>query len=174
MDDPKLNPMEAQVLRQLESRRRSISQQDTRKRTPSSFVLEYGWWYARCPKPDHIAQGAPNECFSNAFWLALDNPSLIYCEGFALDQAGMNITHHAWVTDGQGNAIDTTWQTTGVAYAGVPFNLRWLNERGLLQKAIVCVLDDYLNDWPILRDLGDRPDEWNDRRGIGVERLTSR
>ena len=43
----------------------------------------------------------------------------------------------------KGNAIDSTWSRIGVAYAGVPFDLQWLNRRGLVNKAIICVLDDY-------------------------------
>ncbi len=70
MDDRKLNPMEAEVLRQLESRRKSINPKDSRKRTPSSFLLEYGWWYEPAPKPAEIHTGKKNECFGNSFWLA--------------------------------------------------------------------------------------------------------
>jgi hypothetical protein len=173
MDDPKLNPMEAEVLRQLESRQKSISPKDTRTRTPSGFVLQYGYWYEPVPTPVEIPTGKPNECFANAFWLAFNNPSLICVEGFALYGHNQIMTAHAWVTDGKGRAIDTTWDRVGVAYAGVPFKLDWLNKRYISQRAIVCILDDYMNDWPILRDLGDRPDEWIDRRGVGIERLSN-
>ncbi len=121
-----------------------------------------------------MSLGEPNECFANAFWLAMDDPSLIYCEGFALDEDAYNITHHAWVTDGQGHAIDTTWSRIGVAYAGIPFDLQWLNRRGIVNKAIICVLDDYMNGWPILGELGDKPDEWIDRRGSGTAMLKDR
>ncbi len=174
MDDRKLNPMEAEVLRQLESRRKSINPKDTRKRTPSSFLLEYGWWYEPAPKPADVPKGKKNECFGNSFWLAFENPSLIYVEGFAMYEEDHRITPHAWVTDGTGRVIDSTWDKIGVAYAGVPLRIQWLNQRHLIAKAIVCVLDDWQNDWPILRDLGDRPDEWIDRRGVGIERLTQR
>jgi hypothetical protein len=120
-----------------------------------------------------IPPGKQNECFANAFWLAFNNPSLIYTEGFALYGENQIITVHAWVTDGKGNAIDNTWDKVGVAYAGVPLDIKWLNNRHVKQRAIVCVLDDFMNDWPILRDLGDRPDEWLDRGGIGVTPLTN-
>ena len=156
MDEHKLSPMEAEVLRQLESRRKSISPKDTRKWTPSSFLLDKGWWYKPNPKPDHIPTGKMNECFSNAFWLAFEDPSLIYTEGFALYGENQIITAHAWVTDGKGNVIDNTWDHVGVAYAGIPLHIKWLNNSYVKQRAIVCVLDDYMNDWPILRDLGDR------------------
>jgi hypothetical protein len=43
-----------------------------------------------------------------------------------------------------------------------------------VNEAIICVLDDYLNDWPILGELGDRPDEWIDRRGGGTAMLKDR
>jgi hypothetical protein len=169
-----IDPKQRQLLTQFESRRGSINPNDPRSRTPSGFVLDHGWWYAPAAKPEHIAAGTPNECFANAFWLALDNPSLIYCEGFALDKGAMNMTHHAWVTDGEGRAIDTTWNRVGVAYAGVPFDVRWLNRRGLQQRSIICVLDDWQNNWPILGELGNRPDEWIEWRGCGVSKVTSR
>jgi hypothetical protein len=34
-------------------------------------------------------------------------------------------------------------------------------------------LDDWQNNWPILGELGDRPDEWIERRGLGVSKVTS-
>ena len=81
------------------------------------------------------------------------------------------MTHHAWVTDGSGAAIDNTWPSVGVAYAGVPFQFAFLNLRHLKRKAVVCVLDGWQENWPILGDLGDRPDEWLDPKGAGVSRL---
>lgn len=139
-------------------------------RTKCEFVLEYGYWYDPIPSPDAMAMGKPNECFKNAFDLAMDSTDFIYCEGFALYEGGLRV-HHAWVTDGQGRAIDNTWGKPGVAYAGVPFLTDFLNLRFLLNEAVICQLDDWEHDWPLLRDLGDRPDEWFEFRGKGMRRL---
>jgi hypothetical protein len=163
---------EMRLLDRLLATRQSISARDPRKRTKSAFLLDYGSWYTPITLPANVRRGKKNQCFANAFWLAFDNPSLIYVEGVALDQGANNPTHHAWVTDGKGNAIDSTWDELGMAYAGVPFNLRWLNDRHVLRKAIVCVLDDWENHWPILCELGDRPQEWLDERGVGTAKLS--
>ena len=76
-----------------------------------------------------------------------------------------------WVTDGHGNAIDSTWPQPGVAYAGVPFKSLFVNMTALKNRAIVSLLDDYQNNCPLRGDLGDGPDEWLDVRGCGLMRV---
>jgi hypothetical protein len=97
--------------------------------------------------------------------------SLIYCEGYALFKGSSLPTLHAWVTDGQGTAIDNTWPQAGVAYAGVPFRVGFVSMTGLKNDAIGSLLDDYTNDYPLRGDLGDRPDEWLEPRGRGKSRV---
>jgi len=135
------------------------------------FVLDYGWWYAPCPLPEQVNAGTPRNCFYNAFNLAKDDPSLTYCEGYAIGRAGVRM-HHAWVTDGKGSSMDSTWGEAGRAYAGVPFQILFLLERALKNLAVVCALDDWEHDWPLLGDLGDRPDQWLEPTGYGISRLT--
>ena len=114
----------------------------------------------------------PGECFKNAFDLASDDPKLIYCEGFVL---GPRVAvHHAWVTDGTGRVIDNTLTEPATAYAGVPFGTSFLNVYHLRNRAVICLLDDYLHDWPMLCELGDRPDEWLEQTGKGIARLPGR
>ena len=137
------------------------------KRDKFQFVLEYGWWYEPLPLPKGIRRGRPSACFKNAFNLALDDESLTYCEGFALIPGG-KLLHHAWATDGTGRVIDSTWELPAMAYAGVPFNTHFVNLYHLERHAIVSLLDDYLHDWPMLRELGDRPKEWLEKKGRGV------
>jgi hypothetical protein len=81
-------------------------------------------------------------------------------------------TIHAWVTDGCGRAIDNTWSRAGVAYAGIPFQSKFVQMRALQHHAIISLLDDYRNGYPLRSDLGDRPDEWFERRGQGVTPLS--
>ena len=71
---------------------------------------------------------------------------------------------HGWMADRDGHAIDTTWGHLGVAYAGVPFDMEWLNLRNTLNEAVIGVIDDYLHNWPILRELGDHPEAGSIRR----------
>jgi len=104
--------------------------------------------------------------------LALDDDSLIYCEGYALFKNGSLPVIHAWVTDGHGNAIDNTWSQPGVAYAGVPFKSSFVNMTALKNRAIVSLLDDYQNNYPLRGDLGDRPDDWFEHRGRGLMKVS--
>jgi hypothetical protein len=139
------------------------------KRTFQDFVLEHGWWYEPAKLPLKLATGTPQECHKNAIDLALADDSLIYCEGYALFKSGSLPRLHAWVTDGNGQAIDNTWPQPGVAYAGVPFKSLFVNMTALKNHAIISLLDDWQNNWPLRGNLGDRPDEWLEPRGRGIE-----
>lgn len=141
------------------------------KRTFQEFVLEYGWWYEPAEPDVKVATGTPQECHKNATDLALADDSLIYCEGYALFKSGSLPTLHAWVTDGQGRAIDNTWPRPGVAYAGVPFTSLFVNMTALKNHATISLLDDYQNNYPLRGDFGDRPDEWLELRGRGTKRV---
>jgi hypothetical protein len=59
----------------------------------------------------------------------------------------------------------------GVAYAGVPFKSSFVNMTALKNRAIVSLLDDYQNNYPLRGDLGDRPDDWFEVRGCGLRKV---
>ena len=141
------------------------------KRTLQEFVMEHGWWYEPVEPSSKIPAGTPQECHKNATDLILDDETFIYCEGFALYESGSQPTLHAWVTDGQGRAIDNTWPKPGVAYAGVPFKSAFVSLTALKNRAMGSVLDDWQNNCPLRGQLGDCPDVWLDLRGRGRERL---
>ena len=142
------------------------------KRTRYEFILEYGWWYEPSLLPKGVEGASPGECFKNAFDLALDDDSLVYCEGVVLDAEASLPVHHAWVTDGTGQAIDNTLEAPAGAYAGVPFLTGFVNLYHLRNEAIIGLLDDYLHDWPMLGELGDRPGEWLAPKGRGMAPLS--
>lgn len=141
------------------------------KRTSQEFVLEHGWWYAPAVFPKHIAIGIPEQCHTNAVDLVLDDDSLIYCEGYALINETSFPVIHAWVADGHRIAIDNTWSQPGVAYAGVPFKSQIVNSTSLKNRAIISLLDDYQNNYPLRGDLRDRPDDWFEIRGCGLTKV---
>jgi len=97
--------------------------------------------------------------------------SLTYCEGYALFESGVIPTIHAWVTDGEGLAIDNTWPKAGVAYAGVPFKSDFVKKTRIKNLANISLLDDGANGWPLLRGLGDSPDEWLALQGGVMQRI---
>jgi hypothetical protein len=141
------------------------------RRSSCQFLLDYGWWYEPVSLPKDVAKGNPNECYQNALLLALERDELVYVEGFAAGPGGLRI-HHAWVTDGKGRAFDPTWNELGVVYVGVPFNAGWVSLRGLTNKGVGSVIDDLEDGFPLLDDLGDRPDEWMEPRGMGFIKVT--
>lgn len=141
------------------------------KRTCQQFVLDYGWWYEPVELPPQIAPGKPNECHKNATDLMLGDSSFVYCEGYALFDSGGLPVIHAWVTDGNGRAIDNTWSSVGLAYAGVPFKRGFVTMTALKNRATISLLDDWQNTYPLRGDLGDRPDEWLEILGRGAERI---
>jgi hypothetical protein len=141
------------------------------KRTCQQFVLEYGWYYEPVELSKQIALGTLNECHKNATDLMLTDDSLIYCEGYALFETGMTPTIHAWVTDGQGRAIDNTWTKPGVAYAGVPFKSLFVSMTALTNRAMISLLDDWQNTYPLRGELGDRFEEWLEPKGQGALRI---
>jgi len=94
-------------------------------RSPQDFILKYGKPYRnRIALPKGIEQGKAGECFKNAALLAIENPSLIYCEGVA---NSIIPTEHAWCIDKDGNVIDNTWLPEWKpSYYGVAFKTKFL------------------------------------------------
>lgn len=140
-------------------------------RSMEEFVLEYGWWFRRLPLPSSIVRGEPGQCHKNAADLAASDSRLIYCEGFALARSGLPLTRHSWVTDGTGAALDNTWESHGIAYAGVPFQTCFVNETNCRNKASISLLDNWKEDWPLCRELGSSPSKWYEPRGRGCSQL---
>ncbi len=136
------------------------------RRSLQGFIFEYGWWYAPVTVSEEIAAGTRKQCFTNAAELALPDCSLVYCEGYAVFKTG-HPTLHTWVTDDKGNAIDNTWPTPGIAYAGVPFTWEFVMATTKKNHAFLSLLEDWQNKWPLRGDLGDRPEEWLDGTGDG-------
>jgi hypothetical protein len=165
-----LTPFEQALLRQLRIKD-STNAKNILKRTSCQFVLEYGWFYEPASVPKAVKMASEGECYNNALILALTDPSLIYVEGFTASEGGVRI-HHAWVTDGRGRAIDITWAAQGAVYIGVPFKSGFVSLMGLKNKGVGSPLDDWENGYPLLRELGDRPEEWLEPRGNGFAKVT--
>jgi hypothetical protein len=165
-----LSPFERAFIEQLQAKD-SNNPKGFLKRTSRQFVLDFGWFYKPGPLPQGVVLANEGECFNNALILALADPKLIYVEGFAALDGGPR-TFHAWVTDGTGRAIDNTWVTPGVVYAGVPFKRGWVSLMGLKNKGVGSLIDDWQHDWPLLRALGDKPKTWLELEGKGFAKLT--
>lgn len=166
-----MNAHERKLLHMLKVQDGMIKRGNVR-RTINQFVLEFGWWYNPVTLPKRVAMGTQNECVKNAFDLCLADQSFTYCEGFVIVEESESPTHHAWVTDGTGAAIDNTLRLPGVAYAGVPFKRFFVNVTNVKNNAAIKLIDDDMNGWPLLCELGDRPHEWLEHAGAGRTRIT--
>ena len=141
------------------------------KRTSPKFVLDYGWFYTPSPLSKRLGLGPEGECYNNALKLVLDNPKLTYVEGYAAG-GGSAPLRHAWATDGKGRVIDNTWPLSCSVYVGVPFKAGWVSFTGLKRKGVGSLIDDWENDWPLLRELGDEPGKWLKLKGKGFRKVT--
>lgn len=164
---------EQHLLRQLLHSGQSRGRNNFLRLTPCEFVVEHGWWYTPSSRPASITQGDVNECFTNAFALAMQRPELCYVEGYATAFDDGARVAHAWVTDGEGNGIEVTWDLPGSAYAGVPMKVEFLGRRLRDHGEIGCMIDDYTNDWPLLRDVSLKTEDWFEAKGQGREKIVT-
>jgi hypothetical protein len=134
------------------------------------FILDFGWWYEPAPLPEGISRAAPNECYKNALELAEAIDGLIYVEGVVVGDGGL-LVPHAWATDDKGHVLDPTLEPLGLAYAGVPLITSFVAGRASDYGFHVPMLDDWEHDWPLLRELFDRPDIWYESRAVGFRKL---
>jgi hypothetical protein len=77
-----VQPAQSILLNYLRSIQATPAAKACLKRTSQQFVLEHGFWYEPVELPKAIAVGTPEQCHTNAVNLALDDDSLIYCEGY--------------------------------------------------------------------------------------------
>jgi hypothetical protein len=121
------------------------------------FILEHGRAFHNVVsfKDYKLRQGIPKECYRNAALVAQRRDDLIYCEGYATSVIPVM---HAWLVDKQGNVIDNTWEGGRYddgkyprAYFGIPIKRTYL-VRSLCNRKIYGVIDNWENEWPILKD----------------------
>jgi hypothetical protein len=128
-------------LRQLAGWRDSGAHPEWAYSSIEQICLEHGVVTSSLPNvslPDvgiSVDVGQSKECFLNAYRVAMDNPDLLYTEGYAL-WTGLTL-EHAWLTHRTtGQIIDPTWagitSRFGVhesPYLGVRFDIRFVVER---------------------------------------------
>lgn len=122
--------------------------------TIEAFVTKYGRSYDWRPLPENIKRGPMQQCFDNAYKLALRRKELTYVEGYATRVIPV---YHAWCATKDGIVVDPTWRESKyddeLAYYGVPFATAFVRERRYAQRRTgsVAVLDDWQNKHPVLR-----------------------
>ncbi len=134
------------------------------------FVLDRGEFFDAqtplTPEEEKIVRAAKKsrkfqmkQCFYNSQKLLLEDSSgqLKYAEGWA--HSGIIPVHHGWVHI-NGKVVDVTWTNResrliappeGFTYFGVSFDSKLVIER-MLSSGVACsVIDDYENNWPVLK-----------------------
>ncbi len=129
------------------SGRSSLRDQGYAYACPEDFALQHGRWYEPLPRPAGFRRGAPKCCYGNSIVLGAQQ-GFAYVEGYALIHCGGLVVQHAW-NDRDGQALDVTWPTPGLAYLGVEFCLGRADEA--MWTGDATVLDDYRRHWPLLR-----------------------
>lgn len=132
------------------------------------LVLDYGWWYEAISLPKGVRQRKKKECYFNASQLAFDRDQFTYVEGFAFSKGLAFPIQHAWVTDGMGQAIDTTWEPPSVVYAGIPFKTQQVARIMAREEASVPMLNERMYDHINGVDISDYSKSWCESRGNGM------
>ena len=116
----------------------------------SDFILQHGIPFEATDLPEQYELGTPQECFSNAFRAADTHWNLIYCEGYA---CGVIPVHHAWCVDQETRSVvEVTWERENTfGYYGIPMNFHYVKQT-IFRKETYGVIDDWKDEWPILKD----------------------
>jgi len=85
--------------------------------------LELGRFFRPQPLPQGFRRGKQNQCYGNAFDLAVRTASLTYCEGFVLFSLGSRAAEveHGWCVAADGRVVEVTLRQIGLSYFGIPY-----------------------------------------------------
>ena len=119
--------------------------------TTPAFVLATGRPYTAAARPKGLRKMPNKLCFRNAHYLALDDRTLTYTEGYALSFQGIPV-EHAWCVRADGTVVDPTWYHPELAaYYGVEIPLEVVSGLVSRQGVYGILVNDWRNDCAILR-----------------------
>ena len=116
-------------------------------KSAEGFVLKHGQKFDPRPLPKGTKRGPIQQCFRNCANAAMDDPTLTYCEGYAI---GVIPVLHAWCVDKDGKILELTWKKPGTEYFGIPFQTSFL-KRQLCRSGYFGLIDAWKSNWPLLR-----------------------
>lgn len=70
----------------------------------------------------------PKSCYYNCYTVALIDPEVFYCEGYAMPKDIQIAFEHAWLINKNFEVIEVTWDFSEVEYYGVAFKSDWLQD----------------------------------------------
>lgn len=121
-------------------------------KTMEQVVLECGFMFEKIDHSWPEKRGKKKQCYLNAFKMVENDPSLIYCEGYATSRGaflGSMPVIHAWVITEAGVVLDPTWDD-GLLYLGIPFDREFLIQSVVAYEQI-SLLDNPENAWPVMQ-----------------------
>lgn len=106
----------------------------------ADFVLRCGRPFEAGPRHKY-PQGAPNQCFMNAYNLMADH-RLKYVEGYATCHRALFPIVHAWNLDSKGRVVDNTWMNLHpTGYYGVVFSSGFVR-RAAISSLVYGILEN--------------------------------
>jgi len=109
--------------------------------TAERLVLSKGREFLSIKRPKGFRLMASKQCFRNAFILASEERGY-YCEGFTASLKDSSEFHHAWVSKGDGAAIDVTLRNPEeYVYLGLQFS----------RKSFLTLTNAGYGEWGLLR-----------------------
>lgn len=93
--------------------------------------------------------GPIKHCYMNAFMAAVENEGWSYVEGYAHNIIPVP---HAWCLDEKGIVVETTWESVGTEYYGVPLSLDWVMRVAAEVGYWGIFTNDYKRDLVLLRE----------------------
>ncbi len=100
----------------------------------SPELVKHGLIMPTLVRADKGLRGRKKECFYNAFVVALANPDMYYCEGFAVWEHIPVPIHHAMVLDHNGLCHELTTETPPDHFMAIPFNTAFVKKHGIIEE----------------------------------------
>jgi hypothetical protein len=106
------------------------------------LLLQHGQFYQPNALPPDLRLGAPQKCFHNAWWIALQDKRFRYAEGYVVGPTGF-VFPHGFVVNAAG-AFDCTFREPCVLYYGLEFDhLALVVGR---ETRAFCTVEDWFTD----------------------------
>jgi hypothetical protein len=137
------------ILSVMEGRgRTSLADKGYKYTSIPGLLLAEGQWFTPIKRPPWMRKMPDKACFENATAMATMHKEYRYAEGYSFS---LIPTLHAWLVDPDGNAVDPTWREPGAAYLGIIFPVEEVRANWQ-ETGVFCMIDDWHNDWPLLKD----------------------